>query len=1021
MKKLYFFLMIGAVLAGGTVHGELADAVYRDGVIVPWPFDFSGKDYHAAMIYRYSNSTSTRYVIHAEGGSWGTPNNVKTASWDTFLDGNPDDIDNAKRCDGNPSYSIRDTIIDEALDQRNASYWTQTPWAKWMEPNSSPSSGDGYFRCDGLVEYCYEQAGRNPCANNTTLYWQGPEYQYAQLNVATQTDPYNVTLTYPSSRDPNNPTISGSSSITLRATGSDTHSGLAYRKPYEYWYAKYVNGSWTAWTEYGRSDSSSQTLTILSPNTVYAWGVHVLDNDGNYTASPAYYFKYVPNQAPNTPYNEYPDDGAAGVSRTADLDWSCSDPDGNTIYYTVYFEKNDSTPNDIIKDDSTGSSANLGTLDYDSHYYWKVVADDHKGGVTTGPTWDFRTQSAPNQAPNTPYNADPYDGATGISRTADLDWSCTDPNGDTVYYTVYFEKNDSTPDNIIKNDQTGSSGDLGTLDYNSHYYWKVVANDHKGGVTTGPVWDFWTENETTRIIRLTGDLAFGDVEVGSTAQRTLTIYNDGNSTLGVSGISYPSRFSGSWSGIISAGGSRNVTVTFAPTAATSCGGTITVSSDKTGGTNTRSCSGAGTTEPTYTLTVNNGYGDGSYTGGQQRTITADSAPSGQMFDKWTGDTSHVADVNASSTTVTMPAQNITVTAIYKDESGSSPGTVQFKSSSYSVSENGGSVRVTVSRTGGSDGVASVQYATANGSAGSGSDYSSRSGTLSWSDGSSSDRHIDIPIANDSTPENSETFRVTLSSATGASLSSPNLTTVTITGPNDQPPPAGTVTTNTYDLSRLCKIWDLSGTYDEDVLGISFTMAQDGKGKIVGGGSWSAVVEGISVNATFTIKAKMKAEKDGSTSLKLQMKHTGTASQGGQTHKFKASQKIVCIIDPDDLEMRGQVETSLSMAGQKVKQIDVFSEDLPIGMDGSAMLTIETQRDAKGKIIGSGSCELSNLEELSFVVKGKPNSKTGTVKLSLKGRKETGDSGAKIQMEVFGDYQDIESMKGKVMGQTILVD
>jgi len=98
----------------------------------------------------------------------------------------------------------------------------------------------------------------------------------------------------------------------------------------------------------------------------------------------------------------------------------------------------------------------------------------------------------PNSAPNTPYSPDPYDGEDGVSIGQDLDWSCTDSDGDTLYYTVYFEKNDTSPDVIVKNDQTGSSCALSQLDYNSHYYWRVVADDHRGGVTSSPVWDFYT-------------------------------------------------------------------------------------------------------------------------------------------------------------------------------------------------------------------------------------------------------------------------------------------------------------------------------------------------------------------------------------------------------------------------------------------------------------------------------------------------------------------------------------------------
>jgi formylglycine-generating enzyme required for sulfatase activity len=95
------------------------------------------------------------------------------------------------------------------------------------------------------------------------------------------------------------------------------------------------------------------------------------------------------------------------------------------------------------------------------------------------------------------------------------------------------------------------------------------------------------------LIRLEGDLAFGDVPAGLVATRTLTIYNDGAGALEVSSIGYPSGFGGAWSGTIGAGSSQEVAVAFSPTMAVGYGGTIAVHSDKTGGTNTIVCSGTG--------------------------------------------------------------------------------------------------------------------------------------------------------------------------------------------------------------------------------------------------------------------------------------------------------------------------------------------------------------------------------------------------------------------------------------------
>ena len=70
--------------------------------------------------------------------------------------------------------------------------------------------------------------------------------------------------------------------------------------------------------------------------------------------------------------------------------------------------------------------------------------------------------------------------------------------------------------------------------------------------------------------------------------------------------------------------------------------------------------------PTYTLTVTNGSGSGSYTAGQSVSITANPAHSGQVFDRWTTNNGgSFAKANSASTTFTMPANAVTVTAMYR--------------------------------------------------------------------------------------------------------------------------------------------------------------------------------------------------------------------------------------------------------------------------------------------------------------------------------------------------------------------
>ena len=112
------------------------------------------------------------------------------------------------------------------------------------------------------------------------------------------------------------------------------------------------------------------------------------------------------------------------------------------------------------------------------------------------------------------------------------------------------------------------------------------------------------------------------------------------------------------------------------------------------------------------------------------------------------------------------------------------GSVQLSASSYTVAQSGGSVGVTVSRTGGSNGAVSVAYAAANGTADAGTDFTAKSGTLTWASGDTSSKSISVAVSNATPFTGSKTFKVALSGPTGgATLSTPSSANVTITGSN----------------------------------------------------------------------------------------------------------------------------------------------------------------------------------------------------------------------------------------------
>ena len=71
---------------------------------------------------------------------------------------------------------------------------------------------------------------------------------------------------------------------------------------------------------------------------------------------------------------------------------------------------------------------------------------------------------------------------------------------------------------------------------------------------------------------------------------------------------------------------------------------------------------------TYKLTVNNGDGDGEYTAGTKVNLTADWPADGKEFSSWkvTSGTATVSSSDRFYAVITMPAQDVTVEAVYKD-------------------------------------------------------------------------------------------------------------------------------------------------------------------------------------------------------------------------------------------------------------------------------------------------------------------------------------------------------------------
>ena len=95
--------------------------------------------------------------------------------------------------------------------------------------------------------------------------------------------------------------------------------------------------------------------------------------------------------------------------------------------------------------------------------------------------------------------------------------------------------------------------------------------------------------------------------------------------------------------------------------------------------------------------------------------------------------------------------------------------VSFQPQNYTVDEGGGSVTLLVQRQGPLAGQVTVNFATQNGAATSGADFTATSGALTWPAGDGSTRTIVVPILQDTVLEGPETFAVRLSGIVGGAL------------------------------------------------------------------------------------------------------------------------------------------------------------------------------------------------------------------------------------------------------------
>lgn len=93
-------------------------------------------------------------------------------------------------------------------------------------------------------------------------------------------------------------------------------------------------------------------------------------------------------------FNPYPEDEATNIPVDTNFTWSYRGSTTNLTYDVFLYSSNSPVKTEVVVD-TNEASVNLSNLDYETLYFWYVVAKKNGNEVATSKIWSFRTQDFP--------------------------------------------------------------------------------------------------------------------------------------------------------------------------------------------------------------------------------------------------------------------------------------------------------------------------------------------------------------------------------------------------------------------------------------------------------------------------------------------------------------------------------------------------------------------------------------------------------------------------------------------------
>jgi fibronectin type 3 domain-containing protein len=245
---------------------------------------------------------------------------------------------------------------------------------------------------------------------------------------------------------------------SARAAGYYVFFGTAANPPYN---ASVTDSTWNPGT--------------LGYDTTYYWKTISYNAGGNASAT-IWSFRTI-IEAPAQAANPSPADCAVDVSTSTLLNW---DDSARAVGYYLFFGTDSDPP---YNSSVISSGFDPGILAVDTTYYWKVIAYNVGGNASTT-IWSFKTVPLP---PDAVANPTPADTAANMAVSMNLDW---DNSARATGYYVFLGTNSDPPYYATAADSICPAGGL---QYDTSYYWKVIAYN-PGGNSSAVVWSFKTSS-----------------------------------------------------------------------------------------------------------------------------------------------------------------------------------------------------------------------------------------------------------------------------------------------------------------------------------------------------------------------------------------------------------------------------------------------------------------------------------------------------------------------------------------------